>query len=204
MPMTTQADSTLVFLSCGGTIEKIALSQDRNIAFDRSRIADWATQCRIAQPWRAETLMLIDSLEMMDSHRQQVARRVAELIESKIVIVHGTDTMVQTAQTIKTARQAHQTIVLTGAMIPISHAESDGLFNLGLATAAVQLLPPGVFIAMSGQIFPADRARKNLDQGIFESIDHNDARPEQHTAIAEEDHNGMLRITKRKFTGFFR
>lgn len=195
--MTASKHSSLVFLSCGGTIEKIVLPDHGQLGFDRSRVAEWATSCRIAQRWRAETILLIDSLEMSDADRDTVALRVKNTPESQVVILHGTDTMVQTAATVAQHCRPQQTIVLTGAMIPVSQSNSDGLFNLGMATAAVQLLEPGVYIAMSGQIFPADAVEKNHQKSVFERLQSNEGH-------ATEERNGTLRITKRKNTGFFR
>jgi L-asparaginase len=158
----------LVFLSCGGTIEKIYLPEAGRLGFDRSRVADWAERCRITGPWRAETVMLIDSLEMVDRDRQQLAQKIAQTPESRIVVLHGTDTMAESARTIMLHRKEHQTIVFTGAMVPASLEESDGLFNFGFACAAVQFLQAGTYIAMNGKIFPADQARKNTAAGRFE------------------------------------
>ena len=182
----------LVYLSCGGTFEKIRLPETGELGFDHSRIPDWLKTCRIAQPWRAETVMLIDSLEMNESHRLALAKKIAATAESRIVVVHGTDTMVESAKVVMMHRQPHQTVAFTGAMVPASLEGSDALFNLGLATVAVQERDPGVYIAMSGEIFAADRTRKNLELGLFEALDE----------VGEE--NGTLRITKRKMTGFFR
>ncbi len=158
----------LVFLSCGGTIEKIYLPEAGRLGFDRSRVADWAERCRITIPWRAETVMLIDSLEMVDHDRQQLAQRIAQTPESKIIVLHGTDTMAESARTTMLHRKEHQTVVFTGAMIPASLGQSDALFNFGFACAAVQSLRAGTYIAMNGKIFPADRAQKNTAAGRFE------------------------------------
>lgn len=187
--------TSLLFLSCGGTIEKIYLPDSGEMGFGQSHISDWVKTCRIAQDHRTETLMLIDSLDMTDQDRDILAQRVAQAPESQIVILHGTDTMVQSAQQVMLRRKENQVVVFTGAMVPASQKESDAFFNLGLATSAVQTLPPGVYIAMSGQIFSADRVRKNKTLGIFESADN---------PSDTEDENGTLRITKRKITGFFR
>jgi L-asparaginase len=64
----------------------------------------------------------------------------------------------------------NKTIVLTGAMVPYKFGSSDGLFNLGSALAFVQVLPTGVYIAMNGKIFEADKVQKNKDKGEFEAI----------------------------------
>jgi L-asparaginase len=113
--------------------------------------------------------MMIDSLEMTDADRRLIAHNCVEAPESRIVITHGTDTMVDTARVLaNTVRD--KAIVLTGAMIPIAFGSSDGLFNLGGAITAVQVLSPGVFVAMNGQVFPWERVRKNKDTGVFEAV----------------------------------
>jgi L-asparaginase len=162
--------SNLVFLACGGTFEKVYLPQSGQLGFDQSRLSDWLNTCRIAQSWRTETLMLIDSLDMAQEHRLKIAHHIQGLPETKLIVVHGTDTMVETAKTIMQHRRADQTVVLTGAMIPAALENSDAIFNLGLATAAAQTKTPGVYIAMSGQVWPADRVQKNKALGVFESI----------------------------------
>lgn len=195
----------LVFLSCGGTIEKVALPGAQELGFDRSRVSDWAKACRITQPWRTETVMLIDSLEMTAGHRQQLADKIAATPEHQIVVLHGTDTMVNSATTIMLHRRDDQVIVLTGAMVPASQDSAEAMFNFGLATAAVQALSPGVYIAMSGRIFDANKTRKNLEMGIFEPTEPEfTAGADQEDDALENPTNGTLRITKRKITGFFR
>jgi L-asparaginase len=92
--------------------------------------------------------------------------------ESRPVITHGTDTMVETATALANALPpwAGKTIVLTGAMIPYAFGSSDGLFNLGSALSFAQALPPGVYLAMNGRYFEWDRVRKNRETGVFEAV----------------------------------
>jgi len=130
---------------------------------------------------------------MKDSDRQLLADKVASTPESRIVILHGTDTMVESAKAVMLQRKENQVVVFTGAMVPASQKDSDAFFNLGLATAAAQILDPGVYIAMSGRVFQADETRKNRELGVFEPA------PTDNTMDS-----GTLRITKRKITGFFR
>lgn len=188
----------LLFLSCGGTIEKIYLADSGQMGFGQSHISDWAKTSRIAQNYRVETLMLIDSLDMTEQDRDILANRIAEVPEPQIVVLHGTDTMVESAKRVMLQRKENQVVVFTGAMVPASQKDSDALFNLGMATAAVQTLTPGVYIAMSGQIFAADQVRKNKTLGVFESTEKST------DSGGSEPENGTLRITKRKMTGFFR
>ena len=92
-----------------------------------------------------------------------------EIKEDKILITHGTDTMTLTASYLAKHCKG-KTIVLTGAMVPYKFGSSDGLFNLGSALAFVQVVSPGVYIAINGKIFEADKVKKNTDKGEFETI----------------------------------
>ena len=120
-------------------------------------------------PVTVTTLMMIDSLDMTDSHRQAIASSCVSCAEDRIVITHGTDTMVETAAVVA-ARVTAKTIVLTGAMVPYAFGSSDGLFNLGSALSFAQVLPTGVYVAMNGTAFPWDGVRKNVKTGYFEAV----------------------------------
>jgi L-asparaginase len=125
-------------------------------------------RCRVNVEIR--TLMMVDSLDMSDADRDLIARHCREAPEDRIVITHGTDTIVETAALL--ARSVpDKTIVLTGAMIPIAFGSSDGLFNLGGALTAVQVLDPGVYVVMNGRVFDWDGVRKNRATGMFERIE---------------------------------
>jgi L-asparaginase len=114
--------------------------------------------------------MMIDSLEMTTAHRGRIVDECARAPETRILITHGTDTMVETAAALAAALPSSgKTIVLTGAMIPYAFGSSDGLFNLGSALSFVQALPAGVYIAMNGRCFEWNRVRKNRESGFFES-----------------------------------
>ena len=113
--------------------------------------------------------MMVDSLKMSDAERQYIADKCKNEKTHKIIITHGTDTIVQTAKLL--AKQIQdKIIILTGAMIPIKFGSSDGLFNLGSAMSFVQVLEPGVYITMNGRYFHYNNVRKNKKLGIFERI----------------------------------
>jgi len=132
---------------------------------DRQRIARLLLE-RVAVT--VDTVMLVDSLQMTEQDRARVAERCLACAETHIVITHGTDTMVETAAHL--ARQVSgKIIVLTGAMVPYAFGSSDGLFNLGSALSFVQVLPPGVYVAMNGTHFEWNKVRKNRELGVFES-----------------------------------
>ena len=116
-------------------------------------------------PYRVVELMRKDSLELTDDDRAAIAAAVREAPERHIVITHGTDTMTETAQAL--AGIADKTIVLVGALAPARFAESDATFNLGMAFAAAQVAPAGVWIAMNGTIFAGDKVRKDRTVNAF-------------------------------------
>ena len=117
-----------------------------------------------------ETVMMIDSLEMTGGDREMVVRACQRCAESRIVITHGTDTMVDTAAALAKAVEG-KTVVLTGAMIPYAFGSSDGLFNLGSALSFAQVLVPGVYVAMNGTAFPWNRVKKDRQTGVFVPAD---------------------------------
>ncbi len=151
----------------GGTFDKEYDEIRGRLYFADTNLAEMLEMGRCRLDVEVRTLMMVDSLDMGDADRELIARQCAEVEENQIVITHGTDTMVDTARVIA-ARDLDKTVVLTGAMIPIAFGSSDGLFNLGGALTAVQILPPGVYVTMNGRVFDWDRVRKNRDTGVFE------------------------------------
>ena len=158
---------SLRIIATGGTFDKQYDPLSGQLVFGDSVIPAAMARARITLPWQFEPLMAIDSLDMQDAHRQQILAACARSDETRIVIVHGTDTMQQTAAVIAHA-QLPKTIVLSGAMVPYRIDDSDALFNLGFACAAASLCRPGVHIAMNAQVFAWDQVRKNRSAGIFE------------------------------------
>ena len=141
------------------------------LAFEDTHLPEMRLgRCRLKVSIR--TLMMIDSLDMTDADRALIADQCRKAKETRIVITHGTDSMVETAQVLARTfpRGGDRTIVLTGAMIPYKFGSSDGLFNLGSALSFVQLLPPGVYVAMNGRCFASDTVRKNRETGVFETL----------------------------------
>ena len=159
-------------LVTGGTFDKQYNELNGSLFFRHTHLDEMLRLGRCRVEVFVETLMMIDSLDMTADDRARIVEecRVAE--EQQIVITHGTDTMVETAKTLATVfpAQAAKTIVLTGAMIPYAFGSSDGLFNLGSALSFVQVLPPGVYVAMNGRYFAWDRVRKNRETGGFEAV----------------------------------
>jgi L-asparaginase len=151
----------------GGTFDKEYNELTGALAFKDTHVPEMLRLGRCRVDVSIRTLMMIDSLDMSDADRELIVRGCREADEARILITHGTDTMVETARAL--ASIPAKTIVLTGAMIPYAFGSSDGLFNLGSALSFVQALPPGVYIAMNGRCFEWDRVRKNRETGVFEA-----------------------------------
>lgn len=151
----------------GGTFDKEYDEIHGRLFFKDTHVGEMLKLGRSRVEVTVRTLMMIDSLDMTDADREVIVGHCRACDEQRIVITHGTDTMIETARALA-GGVADKTIVLTGAMVPYAFGSSDGLFNLGSAVSFAQVLPAGVFIAMNGRVLPWDRARKNRETGFFE------------------------------------
>jgi L-asparaginase len=164
-------EDTIRILITGGTIDKEYDPLTGELTFPKSHLSNMLNQVKCKVRFVLEEVMLKDSLQMTSEDRKEILKKCIECLENKIIVTHGTDTMVETAQVLgKHARG--KTIVLVGAMIPYAFGASDALFNLGCAFSAVQALPQGVYVTMNGKIFTWDNVRKNKESGEFEEISH--------------------------------
>jgi L-asparaginase len=159
----------ILVLTTGGTVDKAYFDALSEYQIVESGIPALIAQARVALPVRVMELMRKDSLELTDADRALIAAAVREAPESRVVITHGTDTMTETAKAL--ADIAGKTIVLTGALSPARFAETDAPFNLGMAFATAQVAAPGVWIAMSGQVFDGLKVRKDRAAGKFVALD---------------------------------
>ena len=151
----------------GGTFDKEFNEINGDLEFQKTNLYELLELGRCKLDIKIETLMMIDSLKMSDTERNYIIEKCKKENTHKIVITHGTDTMVETAEVLAKNIQ-DKTIILTGAMIPIKFGSSDGLFNLGSALSFVQILEPGFYITINGRYFNWDNVRKNKKIGIFE------------------------------------
>ncbi len=153
----------------GGTIDKIYFDATSEYEIGDPIIPHIFHEAGVHVEYELESLMRKDSLELTDADRSLIRQRCEESSTNQILITHGTDTMCQTAEhLISDGGIGNKTIVLTGALSPARFRVTDAIFNLGLAMGAVQTLPPGVYIAMSGEIFTAGKVRENREAGRFE------------------------------------
>ena len=152
----------------GGTIDKVYFDRKNTYEVGEPKIGEILKEANVNLEYEISSILHKDSLEMTDEDRQLIFDEIVTDEHRHIVLTHGTDTMIQTAKKLKTIPD--KVIVLTGAMEPARFKYSDAAFNIGCAVAAVQVLTPGVYIAMNGRIFDPDRVKKNLEQNWFEEL----------------------------------
>lgn len=159
---------TISIISVGGTIDKIYFDAKSEYEVGPPNIEKVLAELTLSITYRVHSLMRKDSLDLNDDDRALIAGTAADDPCPRILITHGTDTMVETAKALRGI--AGKTIVLTGALEPALFKTSDAVFNIGCAIGAVQVLPPGVYIAMNGRIFVEGKVRKNLTLNRFEEL----------------------------------
>ena len=160
---------TLRIIATGGTFDKHYNELNGVLGFADSHLPAAIARARITVGVELEQLPLLDSLDMTDADRARVLASCLAAPEKAIVIVHGTDTMKETAAVLGPAIK-DKTIVFTGAMIPYEIDNSDAFFNMGFACGVAQTLAPGVYVAMNGQIFAWDNVQKNKAAGVFQPL----------------------------------
>lgn len=151
------------FIQTGGTIDKDYPQIRRSYSFEIADPAVGRILRRVVPNIRYSVVTLLkkDSLDITDKDRMKIVRFCRQSHAKRIVITHGTDTMVKTARALRVIR--NKIIVLTGAMRPEKFTDSDAMFNVGTAVGAMSCLPVGVFIAMNARIYPWNRCYKNID-----------------------------------------
>lgn len=164
-----KGQKTIRILIAGGTIDKEYDPLTGELIFAKSHLSNILNQVRCKARFILEEVMLKDSLQMRSEDREEILKKCVDCLENRIIVTHGTDTMVETGRVLGTHVKG-KTIVLVGAMIPYTFGASDALFNLGCAFAAVQALRQGVYITMNGKIFRWDNVIKKKESGEFEKL----------------------------------
>ncbi|NNF58444.1 MAG: asparaginase [Rhodothermaceae bacterium] len=156
----------------GGTIDKIYFDAKSDYQIGDPQIVEILRTAGVSFSYECETLMHKDSLDLTDEDRALIARRVVEAEADRVILTHGTDSMVHTAKTVLEALGPHpiKTVVLVGSLAPARFRTTDAEFNIGFAAAAVQALSPGVYITMNGGVFRPHEARKNRELNRFEAV----------------------------------
>ena len=157
-------------LITGGTIDKVYNQSNGELEFDKTHFNEMISRARVEVDMSIEQLLLIDSLDMVDKDRDLILDRCIHCDEEFVLITHGTDTMCDTAKLLG-KNSINKAIVLFGAMVPYAVSNSDALFNFGCALGSLQLLKPGVYVAMNGRVLPWSDVEKNRSLGVFQALD---------------------------------
>lgn len=166
-------DPSLRIACVGGTIDKIYFDALSEYHVGEPGIASILQALPLAFSYQIDSLMRKDSLELTDADRQQIVEHVASVPEDKILVTHGTDTMVQTGLALQAAAERFpgKCVILTGAMLPAEFRNSDAVFNVGVAVGGLMSRPPGIYIAMNGRIFDPAGTIKNRQAKRFEIVE---------------------------------
>ena len=160
---------TIKIFTTGGTFDKLYYDAASEFRFGEPIVAALLDEANVAFEFDIEPLMQKDSLDMDDADRERIRGAVDKCTHQRILIIHGTDGMVASAERLLDVQD--KTVVLFGAMQPARMRYSDAIYNLGFASAAVQLLPHGVYLAMNGRVFDPRKVTKNRAQSRFEALD---------------------------------
>ncbi len=157
----------ITFIQTGGTIDKDYPKTMKGYAFEISEPATKRILQKVAPNFDFEIVSVLkkDSLDITEADRIKICGACQETKTDKIIITHGTDTMIETAKTLREIK--NKVIILTGAMRPEKFSDSDASFNLGAAIGAANILKNGVYIAMSDRIYPWNRVKRNSETGQF-------------------------------------
>ncbi|RMG40111.1 MAG: asparaginase [Candidatus Dadabacteria bacterium] len=159
---------TIHFITTGGTIDKVYYDSLSTYQVGDPAISEVLSRSNVTLRYRITPLLKKDSNDLTGQDRSLIQETVLASPEDKIIITHGTDTITETGKLLKEVQ--NKTIVLTGSIAPAKFTDSDAVFNIGFAVAAVQTLPAGVYVTMNGRIFDPERARKSADRTHFEEI----------------------------------
>lgn len=160
----------IIFIQAGGTIDKDYPKKTKGYAFEISEPAVKRILAKVNPSFEYDIIPLLkkDSLDLSNDDRKKIFETCKNVKNKKIIITHGTDTMIETARKLDVLKD--KTIIITGAMRPEKFIDSDAVFNVGMAVSAVQLMPPGVYISMNGKIYAWNKVKRNLRTGQFIEI----------------------------------
>ena len=161
----------IALISTGGTIEK-TYDELSGVLANHISVLDVmlvSLELRGIEVQRVQ-LMNKDSLDMTPGDHTLIAETAIRMAEalSGVVVVHGTDRLAQSGDRVcELAGTPKTPIVFTGAMRPYELRSTDALQNLTEALLAVQLVAPGVYVAMHNQVLQFPGVRKDKDRGTF-------------------------------------
>ena len=172
MPVPAPIETLQVFTT-GGTIDKEYFDAKSAYEIGEPQIVELLREAGVSFEIAVEALMRKDSLDITEADRQVIAEQVAASPHRCVIVTHGTDTMAATARVVADAlaeAEAEHTVVFVGSLAPARFKASDAEFNVGFASAAVQTLPPGAYVAMNGRVFDPYHVRKDRERNRFEPV----------------------------------
>ncbi len=159
----------MLILNTGGTFNKRYNPQSGELFVPKDNRAVEAIVNALVIDIDILGILYKDSLEMDDGDRGLLAQTIATSEEKVIIVVHGTDTMELSADTI--AQLALQkTVIFTGAMVPFSIDPLEATANLAMEIGFALRSCSGVYIVMQGICGQYNYVRKNREFGKFEYV----------------------------------
>lgn len=155
------------FFTTGGTIDKVYFDARSEFEVGPSEVAGILEDARVTLDFEIESILRKDSLDLTEADRALVRERILSEPCPRVIVTHGTDTMIETALAL--GGIPGKTVVLTGSLLPSRFRVTDAPFNVGTAVGAVQCLPPGVYVLMNGRVFDPRTTRKNRAENRFEA-----------------------------------
>ena len=161
----------IAIINTGGTFNKVYDPIRGELTIPRNDDAPRrALESMRGLSFEIDGLIYKDSLDMDDADRLQLCRHIQSSKSSRIVVIHGTDTMHLSAAALKEYPIAGKSVVFTGSMYPFSIDPIEATANLSFAVCALEYIPEGVYIAMHGLVLPCTEIRKNRELGLFERV----------------------------------
>ncbi len=161
----------VALISTGGTIEKTYDELEGVLHNEYSNLDVLLAALQLAGTEIMRVpLMNKDSLDMTADDHLLIAQTVSSMAAAQdgVIVVHGTDRLTQTGDKIvEVLGPPRVPVVLTGAMRPYVMRNSDAQQNLTEAFLAVQIAPPGVYVAMHNRLLQFPGVVKDKARGTF-------------------------------------
>ena len=157
----------ITFLQTGGSIDKNYPKNIGGYSFEISEPAFSRILEKIQLNFDYEIFSILkkDSQDLTDEDRDKILKFCTEIKNKKIIITHGTDTILTTAEHLKPIKD--KVIILTGSFIPERFKNSDADFNLGIAVCAVSILSEGIYIALNGSVYEINTVIRDKISGMY-------------------------------------
>ena len=157
----------IILLQTGGTIDKDYPKSINGRGFEigNSALIDLLNKLPLSFDYQVDSILKKDSSEINTEDLLKIYKSCTSYKEDKIIITHGTDTILKTANYLSKIK--NKTIVLTGSFLPYNFKNSDADFNIGMAVAGIQTLSHGIYVSLNGQIGKFNEFKRNEQNGRY-------------------------------------